>query len=96
MCCPRPTEPGLGPQEELTFSGEGHHVSLQSDTCILNLPNAVTLNTVPHVGVTPNGKSLSLLLHNCNFDTVLDCNYPCFPMIWGHCDPQIENHCSRG
>ena len=31
-------------------------------------------NTVPHVVVTPNHKSISLLLHNCNFATLMNCN----------------------
>ena len=33
---------------------------------VLNLPNAVTLNTVSQVVVTPTIKLFSLLLHNCN------------------------------
>ena len=32
------------------------------------------LNTVPHVVVTPSHKIISLLLHNHNFVTVMDCN----------------------
>lgn len=35
----------------------------------LNLPNAVTLNTVPHV-VSPAIKLFLVLLNNCNFVTV--------------------------
>jgi hypothetical protein len=31
-------------------------------------------NTVPHVVVTPNIKLFSLLLHNCNFASVLNCS----------------------
>nr|KAF6392725.1 hypothetical protein mPipKuh1_007903 [Pipistrellus kuhlii] len=37
---------------------------------VLNLSNATTFNTVPHVVVTPIIKLFSLLLHNCNFSTV--------------------------
>ena len=32
------------------------------------------LNTVPHVMVTPNQKTILLLLHNCNLVKVLNCN----------------------
>jgi hypothetical protein len=38
----------------------------------LSLPNAVTFNTVPHVVVTPNHKVIMLLLHNCNFATIMN------------------------
>ena len=37
----------------------------------LNLPNAATLNSVPHAVVTPNHKIISLLLRNCDFATVM-------------------------
>jgi hypothetical protein len=41
---------------------------------VLNFPNAAILfKTVPHVVVTANYKIL-LLLHNCNFATVLNHN----------------------
>ena len=33
-----------------------------------------SLNIVPHVVVTPTIKLSSLLLHNCNFGTVMNCN----------------------
>jgi hypothetical protein len=32
-------------------------------------------NTVPPVVVTPKHKTISLLLHNCNFTTVMNCKY---------------------
>jgi hypothetical protein len=31
-------------------------------------------NTAPHVAVTPNHKIILLLLHNCNFATVMNCD----------------------
>lgn len=43
---------------------------------VLNLPNAATLSTVPHV-LTPNQKIVSLLLHNYNF-LVINCNVNVF------------------
>lgn len=47
-------------------------------------------NTVPHVVVTANRKIISLLLYNCNFASVLNCNVN----IWyaGHliCDPYAK------
>lgn len=33
-----------------------------------------SLNTVPHVVVSPTLRSFSLLLHNTDFDTVMNCN----------------------
>lgn len=50
-----------------------------SRSVALNLPNAVTLV------VTPTIKSFSLLLHNCNFATVMNLKvkYLCFPMVLG-------------
>ena len=36
-----------------------------------NLPNAETLNRLPHAVVTPTVKLCVLLLHNCNFAIVL-------------------------
>ena len=41
---------------------------------VLNLPTVVTFNTVPPAVVTPNHKLILLLLHNCNFATVMDHN----------------------
>jgi hypothetical protein len=36
----------------------------------LNLPDAVTLNAVPHLVLTPNHKVI--LFHNCNFATAMN------------------------
>lgn len=41
---------------------------------VLNLPYISTLNTVPHVVLTPNHKVISKLLHNCNFATIINHN----------------------
>ena len=43
---------------------------------VLSLPNAmaVVLYIIPHVVVTPTIKSPLLLLHNCNFAAVMNCN----------------------
>lgn len=41
---------------------------------ILNLPNAQSFNTVPHVVVIPKHEIISLPLHGCNFVTVMTCN----------------------
>ena len=43
-----------------------------SRTVVLNLPNTSTLNTAPHVVVTPTHKIFLFLLHNCNFATVMN------------------------
>ncbi|ERE74215.1 SPARC-related modular calcium-binding protein 1 [Cricetulus griseus] len=51
---------------------------------VLNLSLAVTLNTVPHVVVTPNHKIILLLLHNCNFITVTNFNVQCHTYT-GYC-----------
>lgn len=40
----------------------------------LNLPNAVTFNTVICVVVTPDHKIILLLLHTYNFTVVMNCN----------------------
>jgi hypothetical protein len=40
----------------------------------LNLPNALTFNTVPHIAVNPNHKIILLLFHNFNFATVMNHN----------------------
>ena len=34
----------------------------------------ISFNAVPRVVVTPNHKIISLLLQNCNFPTVMNCN----------------------
>lgn len=73
---------------------------------VLNLPNAATFNTLSHVVVTPTIELFSLLLHNCNFASVVSRNvkYRCFPMVLGDsCEkviqaprdhiPKVENHC---
>ncbi|ERE65604.1 connector enhancer of kinase suppressor of ras 2-like protein [Cricetulus griseus] len=41
---------------------------------VLNLPNAVTLQTILNIVVTLNHKIILLPLHNCNFVTVMNCN----------------------
>ena len=47
-----------------------------------HLPNAWSSSTVPHVVVTPSIKLFLLLLHNCNFATVMNCNVNiCFPVV---------------
>lgn len=38
---------------------------------VLNLPNFVTFNIALYVVKTPNHKIILLLLHNCDFATVL-------------------------
>lgn len=40
----------------------------------LNLPNAASLNTVPHAVLTPTTTLFSLLLHNCTFASVRNLN----------------------
>lgn len=48
-------------------------------TMVLSLPNTQTLNTVPHIVVTPPTiKLLVLILHNCNSDTVMNHNVSIF------------------
>ena len=44
---------------------------------LLNVLTFLTLrlfNTVPHVVVTLDHETVLLLLHNCNFATVMNCN----------------------
>lgn len=41
---------------------------------LLNYPNAVPFNTVPHAVVTPTVELFSLLHHNYNFATIMNCN----------------------
>ena len=41
---------------------------------VLNLPNAVTFNTISRVVVTPNHEIISLLLHNLMFASVMNSN----------------------
>ena len=41
---------------------------------VLSLPNAAALCVVPRVVVTPNTKLFLLLLHNCDFATVMNLN----------------------
>lgn len=51
--------------------------------------------------VTSNHKIILVLLHNCNFVTVMNCNvntgYAGYQMCdpQGGCDPQVENEWSR-
>jgi hypothetical protein len=46
--------------------------------------NAMTLNTVPRVVVTPTIKLFTLLLHNCNFATAMNSDISmCFLMVVG-------------
>lgn len=75
------------------------------------LPNAMTLNTVPHIVGSPTIKLLLLLRHNCNFATTMNWNVNiwylgcsvvlCDPrerVIWSPQrgrDPQFKNHCPR-
>ena len=64
----------------------------------LNLPNAVIFNSVPHVVVSPNHKIILLLIHNCNFTTVMDCNGNTFGdrgLLKGSLTYR-ENRCSVG
>jgi hypothetical protein len=48
----------------LKYRGKQHH---DSKSVVLNLPKAVTLNTLTHVVLTPTVKLFSLLHPNCNF-----------------------------
>jgi hypothetical protein len=41
---------------------------------LLNLFNAATLATVPHVVMTPNYKTILFPLHNCNSATFMNHN----------------------
>ena len=52
-------------------------------------------NTVPHVVVTSNHKIILLLLHNCNFATVINHNVNIWYVTQRVYDPQVENHCTR-
>jgi hypothetical protein len=45
------------------------------------------LNTVPHVVITPNHKVISLLLYNCNFATLVNCNINIWYVEYLICDP---------
>jgi hypothetical protein len=45
-----------------------------SNSVVLSLPNAVTFTTVSQVVVTPNHQMLLLLLHICNFASVMNLN----------------------
>lgn len=53
-------------------------------TVVLNLPDAASFNTASHVVVTPNHKTIPLLLQNCHLATVMNRNADiCFPMVLG-------------
>ena len=55
-----------------------------STSVVLNRPNAMTFNIVPHAVVTPNQKIFLLLLYNYKFATVMNCNINiCFLMVLG-------------
>lgn len=41
---------------------------------LLNLPNAMTFNTVPHAVATATLELFPLILHNCKFATVMNCH----------------------
>lgn len=45
-----------------------------SRVVVLNLPNSASFNAVPHVVVSPNHTFIYLLLYNCRFATVVNCN----------------------
>jgi hypothetical protein len=66
---------------------------LYYNTVILNFPNAVTLNAIPHSGVIPNHKSILLLLHSRNFTNVMNCNVNIDPQ--SNLGSQIENQGSN-
>lgn len=73
---------------------------------VLYLPNAVALYYSSSCRVDPNHKTISLLLHYCNFTTVMNhyvniwyaeyliCNL-CERFAWPprSCKSQVENHC---
>jgi hypothetical protein len=65
-------------------------------------------NTVRRVIVTPNQKTILLLLHNCKFATVMNCNVNAWYAGYLICNPyervvhpqrgcdlQIDNHCAE-
>lgn len=45
-----------------------------STALVLNLPNTQPFNSLPHVEVTPTIKLFLLLLHKCNYITVMNCS----------------------
>lgn len=49
-------------------------IQASTRAAVLNLPDNVTFNTVSHTVVTPNYRIIPLLLHNCNFAIIVNCN----------------------
>lgn len=68
-------------REEGTVGGEYIHPLDQHFSAFFML--LWPFNTVPHVVVTPNHKTISLIFHNCNFATVVGL---CFLAVLG--DPR--------
>jgi hypothetical protein len=60
------------------------------DQCFPTFLALGPFNTVPHVVVTPSHNIILLLLHNCNFATVVNLNLICDPT--GVHELQVENH----
>jgi len=62
--------------------------TLDQTLCFCHLdqwfPTFLMLWPVPHVALTPKHNVISLLLHNCNFATVMNCNIN----IWGEVLPK--------
>lgn len=46
-------------------------------------------NTFSHVLMMPSHKIISLLLYNCNFATVINHKYPCFPVVLGDLSERV-------
>jgi hypothetical protein len=66
-----------------------------SKPVVLNLLNGETLQYSSSFVVTPNHKMISLLLHNCNFVTVMNHNVNIWYEGYLRCDiPQTEKSCS--
>ena len=62
---------------QVSLSLERDHLAGQSvclKAVILQLPNAATFNTVPHVVESPNYKIVFLSFQDCNFSTVMNQN----------------------
>lgn len=49
---------------------------------VLNLSNAVPLNTIPHLVVIPNHKTNLLLIRNCNFAIAMSHNVNIYVFLW--------------
>ena len=60
--------------EDSPLHGVRSGLSALSRAVLLNLPNVVIFNTVPHVVETPTITLFLLLFHNCDFATVMNHN----------------------